>query len=254
MQTSLFSQITTKKCSKCGEIKQINCFNKDSLKKDLLYPSCKKCGKEKHAKYYQKHKKEAKKYKEENREYIKQWRKEYYQKYKKEDIEYAKIWAKNNPEKRKESRKKWDKNNPEKIKEYKRKWKKNNSGYESKYCKERRKNDVEFRIRGNVSSSISQNLKRSLLGKGGKSFLEILGKDYVKNFKKHMEFYFESWMNWTNWDKKPGHWTIDHTIAQSKFKFINLDGTKNLEEIRKCWALENLRPMEYIANIKKGNR
>ena len=26
------------------------------------------------------------------------------------------------------------------------------------------------------------------------------------------------------------------------------------EEFKKCWALENLQPMEKIANIKKGNK
>lgn len=40
----------------------------------------------------------------------------------------------------------------------------------------------------------------------------------------------------------------------SSFKFANKDGTIDIEEVRKCWALSNLRPIEFIKNIKKGNK
>lgn len=59
------------------------------------------------------------------------------------------------------------------------------------------------------------------------------------------------WMNWDNYgkptkDKKT--WHIEHIIPQSTFDFTNE------EEIRKCWALSNIRPLDAIENIRKGNK
>ena len=45
-------------------------------------------------------------------------------------------------------------------------------------------------------------------------------------------------------------WHIDHIIPHSSFNYISLEDT----EFQKCWALENLRPLEKIENMKKGNR
>jgi len=45
-------------------------------------------------------------------------------------------------------------------------------------------------------------------------------------------------------------WQIDHIIPKSKRTFESLD----CENFKKLWALENLRPLETIANIKKGNK
>jgi len=97
-------------------------------------------------------------------------------------------------------------------------------------------------------------LKRQLLNKNGKStFGDILLYE-LQDMKKHLEKYFEPWMNWDNWGNKSGWWTIDHTIPQDSFNFANPDGTINLEEVRKCWALKNLRPMEFMKNVYKSNK
>jgi len=59
-------------------------------------------------------------------------------------------------------------------------------------------------------------------------------------------------MNWKNYGS---YWHIDHIIPQSVYQFVNLKTKKeNLDEIQKCWSLRNLRPLEKIENIKKGNK
>jgi hypothetical protein len=69
----------------------------------------------------------------------------------------------------------------------------------------------------------------------------------------HIESLWEPWMNWDNYgkfDKNKKTWQIDHIIPQSKLPFDFLDHKNFL----KLWALENLQPLETIANIKKGNK
>ena len=79
-----FSNMETRKCSKCGEVKPINEFYKHKKQKDGLSIQCKCCVKE----YYKKHLKERREY---QREYRKEHR-EYINKYNKEDIVLLKSW------------------------------------------------------------------------------------------------------------------------------------------------------------------
>lgn len=68
-------------------------------------------------------------------------------------------------------------------------------------------------------------------------------------------------MNWNNWgrynaetwdDNDPSTWTwqIDHIIPQSKLKYTSMDD----ENFKKCWALDNLRPLSSKENLEKGNK
>ena len=71
--------------------------------------------------------------------------------------------------------------------------------------------------------------------------------------KEHLEKQFEPWMNWNNHGSvKSDHktWQIDHIIPQSKFPYTYMSD----DNFKKCWALENLQPLEAIANIKKSNK
>ena len=45
-------------------------------------------------------------------------------------------------------------------------------------------------------------------------------------------------------------WQIDHIIPQSKLIYESLDD----ENFQKCWALENLKPLDTLENLKKGNK
>lgn len=58
---------------------------------------------------------------------------------------------------------------------------------------------------------------------------------------------FDSNMNWSNYGK---YWHIDHIYPQSLLPYTSMTD----ENFKKCWALDNLQPLEKIANIKKGNK
>ncbi len=66
----------------------------------------------------------------------------------------------------------------------------------------------------------------------------------------HLESKFEDWMNWDNYGRKKGYWSVDHIKPISSFSFSSYDD----KEFKKCWALENLRPLDHIENIKKYNK
>lgn len=110
-----------KRCTKCGEIKDVGEFYKAKRTKDGLRPECKECSREVYKEYREnnpeKVRERSKKYRENNPEKEKKRLREWYKNNTEKVKESTKTWQKNNPEKVKESYKKWQKNNPEKVKE-----------------------------------------------------------------------------------------------------------------------------------------
>lgn len=109
---------------------------------------------------------------------------------------------------------------------------------------------------GKISSNISARIYYSLKGnKHGKHWEDLVGYT-LKQLMDYLENQFENWMNWSNYGRsKNGErtWSIDHIIPISNFNFnFNFDSYED-EEFKKCWSLENLRPLDHIENIKKSN-
>ena len=291
-----------KRCTKCGEEKELDKFYKRKINKDGLYGECKKCHYKRNRiwrknnsdkikgytkKYYQNDIKKrriyGKKYYYDNLEKSKknnkEWRKNNPEKVRKNRINWArnnpervkelqKIWIKNNPEKNKkrykkyykknikkikESYKKYYQNNKKKIKEINKRWHINNlnriNKWNNKYRNNKRKTDIHFKIKCNISRAINHKLKRRLLSKNGKSTFSFLPYT-VDELKQHLESLFQPWMNWQNYGNKAGMWCIDHRHPDSLFNYTSVED----EEFQKCWALENLQPMEFIENIKKSDK
>lgn len=78
-----------------------------------------------------------------------------------------------------------------------------------------------------------------------KTFL-ILGYS-VNDVMKRLESKFRDGMTWDNYGK---FWHIDHIKPVSHFSFTS----KEDEDFKKCWALENLQPLLKSENLSKGNR
>ena len=83
--------------------------------------------------------------------------------------------------------------------------------------------------------------------------------DYRLKNKKHLEKQFEPWMNWKNhgiynlrtWDdndRSTWTWQIDHIISHNKFEYISMEDA----EFKKCWSLNNLRPLSSKQNWLDG--
>lgn len=168
-------------------------------------------------KYSEKIKKEAKKYREEHPEYKKEW-------YKQHKVE-AKEWWNNRSKEQKQAKA-----------EYNKVWK-----------KDRYKNNNNYKIRCIISSAVRRSLKGM---KKGDSIKNILGYT-IEELKEHLEHQFEDWMNWDNLgltaNKEKETWQIDHIIPVNTFNIKEIGD----EEFRKCWALDNLRPLDSYINNRR---
>ena len=61
---------------------------------------------------------------------------------------------------------------------------------------------------------------------------------------KHLEGQFDQNMTWDNYGS---HWHVDHIIPQSVFE------PANVQHLKWCWSLDNLRPLEASKNVSKNN-
>ena len=141
------------------------------------------------------------------------------------------LWCKNHKEKRKKWNKKWREKNKEKIRFNHRNWLRN-----------KRKNNINFRINGIITTAIWKSLHSK---KAGRKWENLVGYT-INDLMKHLEEKFDDKMNLENYGS---YWQIDHIKPKSLFKYETAEDP----EFKKCWALENLQPMEKIANMKKHN-
>jgi hypothetical protein len=226
----------TKKCSKCREEKTLCEFGKDKSrgdghkfvckpceKKKRNTPQAQKAQKEQSRAYYQANKekilKRHKVWKEENRDYLKDYHKNYVIENKEHKRAYDEAYRQANKEKIRE---------------------KNRS-----YQKRRRANDPAYNLKCNVSTHVYVALKNQGSTKGGSTFsaLPYTPSDLVE----HLEKQFDETMTWDNYGS---YWDVDHIHPQSLLPYTSLED----ENFQKCWALNNLQPLEKMANIRKGNK
>jgi hypothetical protein len=83
-------------------------------------------------------------------------------------------------------------------------------------------------------------------GKNGASTEAILGYT-ITELKAHLEAQFDDKMTWQN---HGDYWEIDHILPIDYFNFTSYDDL----QFKQCWALENLQPLEKIANRRKSNK
>ncbi len=121
-----------------------------------------------------------------------------------------------------------------------------------------RKTNSNFIIRKSISYSIWKYLKLSNSSKNGISCLKYLPYS-INELKEHLEKQFEPWMNWSNcgkyikslWDDKDYNtwtWQLDHIMPQSDLPYTSMQD----DNFKKCWALENLRPLSSKQNNLDG--
>ena len=126
----------------------------------------------------------------------------------------------------------------------------------NKWDKHKRKTDVSYRLRRNVMHAVVAAVQGYLFDNKSKS-LKTRVFDHLPysstDLKEHLESLWEPWMNWDNYgryDKNKLTWQIDHIIPQSKLPFVSFSD----DNFKKLWSLNNLRPLETVSNIKKGNK
>lgn len=179
-------------------------------------------------------------------------RKCYRELHKKEKSRQAKEYRKKNREelclktkiytaKTKDKKKEYDRKNKNKINEKRR-----------NYRLKKYRNDLIFRLSHNVGSVVRAYLKKNNGSKNNSSTWKAL-LFTPQDLKEHLEKLWEFWMNWENYGSINGDkrtWQIDHIIPQILLPYDSFEHPNFL----KCWALENLRPLETSENIKKGDK
>jgi hypothetical protein len=226
--------MTTKKCSKCGDVKSVNEFRVDKWNKSGLRSNCRKCDAE-----------SAKRYRECNPEKYKESKK----KYNSSDKGKAKNreWAKNNPDKVRAKKKRYNDSHKEENSAYKKEYrsrkevKESIREYDRKYHKVKMETDLLYKCKRMTRGVLSGAFRRMMYTKKSRSY-EILGCSW-EFFKGYLEGQFAKGMTWDNKDE----WHIDHIIplatAKTEEDVIRLNHYSNLRPI---WAEENLLKSDKI--------
>jgi hypothetical protein len=114
------------------------------------------------------------------------------------------------------------------------------------YQKEWRKNNMTpiRKMRKNVGTAVYAAIKNKNNVKGGTTFEHL---PYTpKQLKSHIEKQFNEHMSWDNYGT---YWNVDHIIPQAALPYDSLEHPN----FQKCWALDNLRPLEAKKNSGKGS-
>lgn len=238
-----------KTCSKCGEEKELTDFPKH---KGCLFGYSSRCSlcasiyrKERYIKNIKKIKKYRDEHKKERSEYDRKRREE-----KHEEISLKKIeYHEKNREKDNERSRKWMAKNKEHTKSYFENLSAEKKQERARKRLVRRRTNYREKIKHNFSSLLYQRLRRRHLNKKFKSTFDYLPYT-IDDLTSHLESLWEPWMNWNNYGNKKGEWTIDHIIPDFFFKYKEVGDF----EFLKCWALNNLQPMEFLKNVKKSNK
>ena len=211
-----------KTCNICEIEKEASLFAIEKNSSDGLRSSCRECIKEYNKKYYKEHR----------------------EKIIAQKISYQKTLPK---EKKRQYDRNWSERNPEKRKEYEKKRKQTKSfkDWRKKYERHKKETNPAYKLRNLLSVKIRTALKKNSNFKESSylKFLEYSCEDLVK----HLEAQFTPEMNWKNHGT---YWHIDHIVPQILLPFVSLEE----ENFKKCWALENLRPLEKKENLKKGKK
>lgn len=100
-------------------------------------------------------------------------------------------------------------------------------------------------------------MKKRGSSKNGSSIVQYLSYT-INELALHLESQFEPWMTWDNhgthnvWndsDPSTWKWHIDHIIPQSDLPYTSMED----ENFKKCWGLDNLRPLSSRQNMSDGS-
>ncbi len=131
-------------------------------------------------------------------------------------------------------------------------WIKNNKEKHNKNVRnhwQKIKNKPGVKINNSICSAINQSLQN---GKNKRHWETLVGYT-LEELKTHLESKFETWMNWNNYGRishSRKTWQIDHILPVSSFTIDSAE----CDDFKKCWALENLRPLESFENLRKRDK
>lgn len=216
-------------CSRCGITKDITKFRKNIKYSDGYTSICIDCLNSYNKQRYQNNKEYFENYNEKNKEKKHQW----YEQNK------DKISQKNkeNTIERRKKKQQWYEQNRDKVKEYNKTYNLNHGKEKIEKFKQKYYNDPYFKLNSCFSSNIYNAIKSNKTGQHWEDLVPYT----LQELKEHLESQFDENMSWNNYGS---YWEIDHIIPVNTFNFT----TYTDREFQICWSLNNLRPLEKIAN------
>ena len=184
--------------------------------------------------YYKDNKKEylqkKKRYREKFPNIVKQTRKKSRDKHKEKNVIKTKEYYASNPGLKKLANQKYKQKHPKGYKLSKKKY------------FQKKQEDPIFRINNAISNYLWRSLKNNKNKEHWEEFVEFSIKDLVKHLKKKLK----KGMTMKNYGT---YWHIDHKIPKAYFNITSADDP----DFKRLWALENLRPLKAIDNLKKSS-
>jgi hypothetical protein len=227
--------MTTKKCSKCEEVKPVAEYHKNKSSKDGLYCACKTCTNKRNRKYDSKNKdslREAnKKWYEKNKELIREKQRDYESKNKREISRKKKLHYQKNKEAINARHRKYNKENRDACNQRTYKWR-------AKKYKEQGEYRLVHNLRCRTRRALNGNCKAD-------TTKALLGCTY-EEARAHIEAQFTQGMSW---DKMGAHGIhIDHIRPCASFDL------SDPEQQRECFHYTNLQPLWANDNLRKGDK
>ncbi len=155
--------------------------------------------------------------------------------------EYQRGYWSRNKVKCREATKHWKKINPDRAQVIQKKCYEKNKNKRFSYQYQLYRNDPKYQLKCKIFCAINKSLHGN---KNGHHWEDLVGYN-VLQLKNHLEKQFIDGMNWNNYGKKG--WVVDHIFPISAFNFRSIDDI----DFKRCWALDNLRPLWYMENQKK---
>ena len=156
----------------------------------------------------------------------------------------VKAWREKNVERLKQFGKEYRATHREERRAYNRQWRAKNKDYWRSYQNERLHTDLNYRLHNYISAAIRKGIR-----KNRRSTLDLLGYS-IDDLRQHLESLFQPGMSWQNYGTA---WHIDHVIPKSWFELETADGIDEYE-LKACWSLRNLQPMNAAENLQKKDR
>lgn len=206
----------SKRCASCGVDKESSEFAIARNRKDGLRPYCKACSNAKN-----------KQYREKNPEASKASTSKWYQNNKDKKAAQVKKWAEQNKERYVSVSKAWKDANRDLFK-----------GYWRRHYLESRKDNPAYR----VHNAIGGRIRGCLRGAKASRTEELIGYR-IPELMSSLEKQFRPGMSWENY----GEWHIDHIVPLAEFDC----SSEESEQIKKAWAIPNLRPIWAEENLRK---
>lgn len=113
----------------------------------------------------------------------------------------------------------------------------------AEYYRRRYHTDPAFRMQEIVKAQVRKAIRPTR--RGSRRTLDFLGYDRDE-LHRHIERQFPKGMSWD--DVYAGRVHIDHVVPKSSFNLADPD------EVRRAWALPNLRPIWVAENMRKAAR